>query len=144
MRSTGGATSEARSADLGRGRAIAADTGRERLQIHLALESSTSLVELGELDAAQAAADEGVERARLMAHAGLLTWAHSVRSSARLAAGEVQAALEDAREATRARRPARARGGGAARLVSGRGARRGRGSPPRPPRRCSTGSGERR
>ena len=92
-------------ADLGRGRAIAADTGRERLQIHLALESSTSLVELGELDAAQAAADEGVERARLMAHAGLLTWAHSVRSSARLAAGEVQAALEDAREATRAGGP---------------------------------------
>jgi ATP/maltotriose-dependent transcriptional regulator MalT len=86
-------------ADLERARAIAMDTGRERLLIHLTVESVTSLVELGRLSDAIAAADEGVERARLLAHNSLLVWAHSARSGARLAAGEVQAALEDAREA---------------------------------------------
>jgi ATP/maltotriose-dependent transcriptional regulator MalT len=86
--------------ELHRGLEIAARTGRERLQIHLIVESVASLSELGRLSEAIAAGEESVERARLTGNAGLLLWAHSALSTARLAAGDVRAALGDAHEAT--------------------------------------------
>jgi DNA-binding CsgD family transcriptional regulator len=90
---------EAALVDLRRGLAVAAQTGRESVQLHLAVESVTTLVELGRLEQAIAVGEEGVERARLSANPSLLLWAQSALASALLAAGEVQAAMRHAREA---------------------------------------------
>jgi DNA-binding NarL/FixJ family response regulator len=86
-------------ADLERGTAIAAGTGRERVVLMLTIESVAALIELGRLARATAAAEEGVERARLAGNARVLLWAHSALASARLAAGDVAGALRSADEA---------------------------------------------
>ena len=86
-------------ADLERGIAIATETGRERVLLVLTVESVAVLVELGRIDAACAAAEEGVELARLAGNPRLLLWAHAALASARLAAGDVAAALRHAGDA---------------------------------------------
>jgi DNA-binding NarL/FixJ family response regulator len=86
-------------ADLERGTAIAAQTGRERIVLILTVESVATLIELGRLAEAAAAAEEGMERARLGGNPRLLLGAHSALASARLAGGDVAAALRDAGEA---------------------------------------------
>ena len=48
-------------ADLERGSAIAADTGRENILAQLTIETAATLVELGRLDEAVAAAEQGLE-----------------------------------------------------------------------------------
>jgi DNA-binding CsgD family transcriptional regulator/tetratricopeptide (TPR) repeat protein len=86
-------------ADFERASAIAADTGRARVLLMLSVESVRTLIELGRLAEARAAAEEGVERARLSGIPRMLLWAQSALSSARLAAGDVQGALRHGREA---------------------------------------------
>jgi ATP/maltotriose-dependent transcriptional regulator MalT len=86
-------------ADFERGTAIAADTGRESILLLLSVESVQTLIELGRLREADAAAEEGVERARLSGIPRALLWALSALATARLAAGDVQGALQHAREA---------------------------------------------
>ena len=56
---------EAALADLERGAARAAGTGRERVSLILTLESVAALVALGRLEEAAAAGEEGLELARL-------------------------------------------------------------------------------
>jgi ATP/maltotriose-dependent transcriptional regulator MalT len=90
---------EAALADFQRGTAIAADTGRESILLLLSVESVQTLIELGRLSEADAAAEEGVERARLSGIPRALLWALSALATARLAAGDVQGALQHAREA---------------------------------------------
>ena len=90
---------EAALADLERGAAIAADTGRERVSLFLVVESVATLVELGRLGEATAAGEEGLELARLAGNPRMLLWAHCALASARLAAGDVAAALRHAEEA---------------------------------------------
>jgi DNA-binding CsgD family transcriptional regulator/tetratricopeptide (TPR) repeat protein len=90
---------EAALADFERGTAIAADTGRESVLLLLSVESVQTLIELGRLREADAAAEEGVERARLSGIPRALLWALSALATARLAAGDVQGALQHAREA---------------------------------------------
>jgi DNA-binding CsgD family transcriptional regulator len=86
-------------ADLERGAAVAARTGRERVLLMIRIESAAVLVELGRLAEAIAAAQEGVELARLSGNPPALLWALSASSNARLAAGDVPGALADAGEA---------------------------------------------
>ena len=92
---------EAALADLERGAAIAASTGRERVLLMATIESASTLVELGRIADATAAAEEGVELARLAGNPRMLLWAESVLSAAHLAAGDVGAALRHAEEAAR-------------------------------------------
>jgi DNA-binding NarL/FixJ family response regulator len=89
---------EASLADLERGAAIAAETGRERVLLILTVESVPTLIELGRLADACATGEEGVELARLAGNPRMLLWAHSALASALLAAGDA-AALRSAREA---------------------------------------------
>ena len=84
---------EASLADLGRGALIAEETGRERILLLLTVESVPTLIELGRLAEAGAAAEEGLERARLAGSPRMLLWAQSTLATARLAAGDVGAAL---------------------------------------------------
>jgi len=86
-------------ADLERGAAIAEETGRERVLLVLTVESVPVLVELGRLGEASAAGEEGLELARLGGNSRMLLWAHCAYASARLAAGDVAAALQHAGEA---------------------------------------------
>ena len=86
-------------ADLERAAAIAADTGRERVLLIVTIESVAVLVELGRIADAVAAAEDGVERARLSGNPRMLLWATSALACARLAAGDVAAALRHAGEA---------------------------------------------
>ena len=90
---------EAALALLERGAALAAQTGRENVRPQLAVESVATLVELGRTAEASAAAEQGLELARLSANPRMLLWARCALSSARLAAGDVSAALVLAREA---------------------------------------------
>jgi len=92
---------EAAHADLERGAAIAAETGRERVLLVLTLESVATLIELGRLADATAAGDEGLELARLAGNSRMRLWAHSALASARLAAGDVAGAVDHAGEAAR-------------------------------------------
>ena len=92
---------EAALADLERGAAIAASTGRERVLLMATIESASTLIELGRIADATAAAEEGVELARLAGNPRMLLWAESVLSAAHLAAGDVGAALRHAEEAAR-------------------------------------------
>jgi DNA-binding NarL/FixJ family response regulator len=85
--------------DLERGAAIAARTGRERVLLFLTVESVASLVELGRLADAAAAADEGVELARLAGSPRTLLAAQCALSRARLVVGDVDGALHHARQA---------------------------------------------
>ena len=62
-------------ADLERAAAIAAETGRERVLLIVTIESVPALVELGRIADAGAAAEDGVERARLAGHPRMLLWA---------------------------------------------------------------------
>ena len=90
---------EASLADLRRGAELAERTGRERVLVILTIETVATLIELGRIADATAVAEEGVERARLAGNARILLWAQCARASARLAAGDVAAALQDAGEA---------------------------------------------
>ena len=90
---------EASLADLERGAAIAAETGRERVLLILTVESVPTLIELGRLADACAAGEEGVELARLAGNPRMLLWAHSALASALVAAGDAAAALRSAGEA---------------------------------------------
>jgi DNA-binding NarL/FixJ family response regulator len=89
-------------ADLERGAAIAAETGRETILLQLTLERAVTLVALGRLRDAVAAAEEGLELADLSGSDRLLVWAHATASRAQLAAGAVTAALEHAERAAAA------------------------------------------
>ncbi len=89
-------------ADLTRGAAIAAETGRERILLILTVESVATLIELGRLTEAGAAAEEGLERARLAGSPRMVLWAQSALAAARLAAGDVGAALREAEAAAEA------------------------------------------
>ncbi len=93
---------EAALADLRRGAELAERTGRERVLLMLTIESVATLVELGRIAEATAAAEEGVERARLAGSARILLWAQCELASARLAAGDVAAALRHAGDAAAA------------------------------------------
>jgi ATP/maltotriose-dependent transcriptional regulator MalT len=97
---------EAALADLRRGAEIAGQTGRERVLLMITVESVATLIGLGRLAEATAAAEEGVDRARLSGNPRMLLWAQSALASARLAAGDVAAALrhgeQAAEEGTRA------------------------------------------
>ena len=86
-------------AQLERGAEAAAQTGRERVLLIVTIESAGVLVELGRLAAACAAAEEGVERARPAGNPRVLLWAYGALSAARLATGDVTAALRDAEAA---------------------------------------------
>ncbi len=86
-------------ADLDRGAALALETGRENVRLQLLVERAGVLVELGRCTEAIAAAEEGVERGWLAGNPPMLLWARCALSSSRLAAGDVSAALELAREA---------------------------------------------
>jgi DNA-binding NarL/FixJ family response regulator len=97
---------EAPLADLRRGAAIAQETGRERVLLVLTVESVAVLIGLGRLDEATAAAEEGVERARLARNPRMLLWAQSELAAARLATGDVAAALEHGEEAAQEGTPA--------------------------------------
>ena len=85
--------------DLRRGAALAEQTGRERILLILTLESVATLIELGRLAEAVAAAEEGLERARLGGNPRMLLWAQSALASARLASGDVAEALRHAEQA---------------------------------------------
>ena len=108
-------------ADLERGAAIAAETGRENVLVQLTIETAVTLVELGRLEEAIAAAEQGLELALLAANPRVLLWAHCTLSAARLAAGDVAAALHHADGRGRVRRAARLPRRRPARLVPGRG-----------------------
>ena len=88
-------------ASLERTAAIATDTGRERFRLIATVESVPVLIELGRLAEASAAAEEGLELARLAASEAMVLWAYSALASARLAAGDVAAALRHAGDAAR-------------------------------------------
>ena len=90
---------EAALADLRRGAELAERTGRERVLVILTIETVATLIELGRIAEATAVAEEGVERARLAGNARILLWAQCALASARLAAGDVAAALQHAGEA---------------------------------------------
>ena len=92
--------------DLRRGSEIAQQTGRERLLMILTLESVATLVEIGRIAEAITAGEEGLERARLAGNPRMLLWAHCALAAARLAAGDVPAALDHAGEAVRLDTPA--------------------------------------
>ena len=86
-------------AALQRGLAIAADTGREPVVLMLTVESVAPLIELGRIADAVTAAEDGLELARLGANARTRLWATTALARARLAAGDVAAALRHARDA---------------------------------------------
>jgi DNA-binding CsgD family transcriptional regulator len=90
---------EAALVDLERGARIATETGRERVLLVLTVESVPTLIELGRLTDACAAGDEAVELARLSGNPRMLLWAQSALAAARLAAGDVAAALRHAEQA---------------------------------------------
>ena len=90
---------DAAAADLERGDSLAAGTGRERVSLIIALEAVTVLVALGRLAGARAAGEDGLELARVAKLPHMTLWAHSALSSARLAAGDVSAALAHAEQA---------------------------------------------
>ena len=80
-------------ADLERGSAIAADTGRENILAQLTIETAATLVELGRLEEAVTAAEQGLDMARLAGNPRVLLWARCTLSTARLANGDVAGAL---------------------------------------------------
>ena len=86
-------------ADLTRATTIAEQTGRERILLILTVESVAALIELGRLAEARAAAEEGLERARLAPNPRMVLWAQSALAAACLAAGDVGAALGHAQAA---------------------------------------------
>ncbi len=89
---------EARSS-LRRGALIAAETGRERLMLMLMAEGALTLVERGALMEAVETGEDAVDRARFSGNQRMLLWALSALSTARLAEGDVSAALRHAGEA---------------------------------------------
>ena len=90
---------EAALADFERGAALALETGRENVRLQLTVESVGTLIELGRPAEATAAAEQGLELARLAGNPRMLLWARCALSAARLAAGDVSAALQAAEEA---------------------------------------------
>jgi DNA-binding NarL/FixJ family response regulator len=86
-------------AELDRGAALALETGRDNVRLQLTVERAGVLIELGRLAEATAAAEQGIELARLAGNPPMLLWARCALSSAALAAGDVAAAVEHARAA---------------------------------------------
>ncbi len=86
-------------ADLEQGAALALETGRDNVRLQLTVERAGVLIELGRLEEAKAAAEQGVELGRLAGNPPMLLWAHCAQSAACLAAGDVTAALRHATEA---------------------------------------------
>ena len=86
-------------ADLERGAAMALETGRDNVRLQLTVERVATLIELGRPADATAAAEQGLELARLAGNPPMLLWARCALSAARLAAGDVSAALAHAEEA---------------------------------------------
>ena len=78
---------------------IASASGRELVLVLVSLESVRPLRELGRLAEAVAMGEEAVDRARLSGNPQQLVAAHSALSTARLAAGDVSAALREAEDA---------------------------------------------
>ena len=66
------------------------------MRLQLTVERVAVLIELGRLAEATAAAEQGVELARLAGNPPMLLWARCALSSARLAAGDVGAAVQHA------------------------------------------------
>jgi DNA-binding CsgD family transcriptional regulator/tetratricopeptide (TPR) repeat protein len=93
-------------ADLERGAALAADTGRLAVRLVTTLESVAARIELGRPADAVATAEDGLELARLAGIPRVLVWAQSALASARLAAGDVAGALRHAAEAVEISAPA--------------------------------------
>jgi DNA-binding NarL/FixJ family response regulator len=89
---------------LRRGSQLAGKTGRETQLLLLAVESVPALVELGLVAEALAAAEHGVELARL-AGAPQLLWAQCALCFAQLTAGDAAAALRQAQEAAETETP---------------------------------------
>ena len=85
--------------DLRRGAALAEQTGREHVLLILTVESAATLTELGRIAEAAAAAQDGVERARLAGNPRMLLWAHSALAAALLAAGDAAAAVRHGEQA---------------------------------------------
>ena len=125
-RGGGSGAFEAALAALERGAALAAETGRENVRLQLTVELVPTLIELGRPAEATAAAEQGLERARLAGNPRMLLWARCALSSARLAAGDVSAALQHAERGGRERGAGRLPRGGPARLVPRQRADRGR------------------
>ena len=86
-------------AELERGAAMALETGRENVRLQLTVEMVATLIELGRPADASAIAEQGLELARLAGNPPMLLWAQCALSSARLATGDVSAALRHAEEA---------------------------------------------
>jgi tetratricopeptide (TPR) repeat protein len=82
-------------ASLERARAAAAATGRELVLMLVTLGSVRPLIELGRLDEALDAAEEGIDRARITGSAQFLLWGQSAVATARLAAGDVSAVMRE-------------------------------------------------
>ena len=97
---------------LERAAAMAVATGRELVLLVTVPESVRPLRELGRLEEAVAAGEEGVERARLSGTPQHVMGALSALAGARLAAGDVTAALREAEEALAIAAPASVHGGG--------------------------------
>ena len=79
------------------GMQLAEQTGRETALLLLAVESVSARVELGRLKEAVVTAQHGIELARSAGGPQLL-WAHCALASAQLAAGDVAAAVRQAKE----------------------------------------------
>jgi len=93
-------------ADLARGAELASETGRESVLLLVTVESVATLVELGALDEALAAAQDGVDLARLARIPRMVNAALSALSTATLATGDVSGALAHAGEAQALAAPA--------------------------------------
>jgi ATP/maltotriose-dependent transcriptional regulator MalT len=85
-------------AGLDRARELAVASGREPVLMLTAVEAVRPLRELGRLEEAVAAGEEGVDRTRLDGNAQYMVWAHCTLSGARLAAGDVAGALREAED----------------------------------------------
>jgi DNA-binding CsgD family transcriptional regulator len=89
---------------LDRARSLAAGSGREVVLLLATVETAEVLLELGRIADAAAAAEDGVERARLLRNPEWLVWSLRALSQVRLLAGDGAAAAAAADEAAAAGR----------------------------------------
>jgi DNA-binding NarL/FixJ family response regulator len=82
-------------ADLERGAALAARTGREIQLVAIGVETALALTDLGRLPEALDAAADARERARLSGHPGRLAWAACAEAAVQLALGQPDLDLID-------------------------------------------------
>jgi DNA-binding NarL/FixJ family response regulator len=90
---------------LEQGSAVAFETGRTLQEVLHGAERARVLLELGQVQAARAAAHAAVERAHIAGSPPLLRSALTQRSAVSLTAGDVRGALRDAEAAVAAGRP---------------------------------------